>query len=304
MAASPTNPTLAPPDTTGEWPGRGVMLSGRYRLDEFVAAGSAAAVWRGHDTQLDRDVAIKLLLPDRAEDEVAVGRFRAEALTTVRATHANAVRVYDACTDGAMTFLVMEFVRGPSLSHCSLPLGAEIAAAVGAQVGSALGAAHDRGLIHRDVKPGNVLIDQSGWVKVVDFGIARSLDATSTVTIPRLATVRYAAPELFTQDQVGPWTDVYGLGLTLWEVIVGRPVFHGTDPDELLAQRLDGEVPDLREHAEGIPDALADAVARCTRRTSADRFRDGNEAAAALHVVCGPRPYEVTRALIPADDRS
>ena len=296
MSLTPTNPTIAPPDTMDEWPGRGRVLLGRYRLDEYVAAGSAAAVWRGHDTQLDRDVAIKLLRPERAADEVAVGRFRVEALATVRATHPNAVRVYDACSDGDLTFLVMEYVRGPSLRGCRLPVGCEVAAAIGAQVASALGAAHERGLVHRDVKPGNVLIDHSGWVKVVDFGIARGLDSMPSDAPARLATTRYAAPEQLTQGDIGPWTDVYGLGLTLWEAVVGRPAFDGAE--RVTAARLDGVVPDLRESAEGVPDALADVVATCTHRDPAARFRDGAEAAEALQAVCGPRPYEVTRTLV------
>lgn len=296
LAATPSRP--APP--VGQWPGRGVRLSNRYRLDRFIAAGAAASVWQAHDTQLDRDVAIKLLLPHRAADLDAVERFRVEALATVRATHPNAVRVYDACTDGTMTFLVMELVDGPSLAACSLPIDPLVGAALGAQVAAALGAAHRRGLVHRDVKPGNVLVDASGRVKVVDFGIARVLDAPSGLTLPNigLGTARYVAPELLTQGEVRAWTDVYGLGLTLWESLVGRPAFGGDNVHVLALARLEGEVPPVGDHAAGVPAALTEVVERCTRRDPTERYPDGDTVAEALRAVCGPRPHERTRRLL------
>lgn len=255
-------------------------------------------MWRARDVRLDRDVAIKLLLPHRAADEVAVGRFRVEALATVRATHPNAVRVYDACTDGAMTFLVMEFVHGPSLAACDLPVTPDVGAAIATQVSGALAAAHARGLVHRDVKPGNVLVDASGWVKVVDFGIARVLDAPTGLTLPHmgLGTARYAAPEMLDQGEVGPWTDVYGLGLTTWEALAGRPAFEGDSIHRIALARVEEDVPDLRDHVD-VPDDLALAVARCTERDPTARFPDAGAAHEAFHAISGPRPHDTTRRL-------
>lgn len=303
MTVTPSRPVVVPRTVDATpWPEVATVLQGRYRLDTYVAAGSAAAVWRAHDTQLDRDVAIKLLLPHRAEDADAVQRFRAEALATVRATHPNAVRVYDACTDGDLTFLVMEFVDGPSLADCVLPVRPDVAAALGNQIASALAVAHANGLVHRDVKPGNVLVDRTGRVKVVDFGIARSMHGSGAPDPLRigLATARYAAPELLHGGDTGPWSDVYGLGLTLWESLVGRPAFPADDVDELTRARRTQAVPDVRDHAP-VPGDLADVVARCTRPDPRDRFADGAEAAEALQAVSGPRPHEVTRTLV-ADD--
>lgn len=303
MTVTP-RPVVDPRTLRGDpWPEVGTVLLDRYRLHTYVAAGSAAAVWRAHDAQLDRDVAIKLLLPHRAADADGVARFRAEALATVRATHPNAVRVFDACTDGALTFLVMEFVDGPSLASCSLPVTHGVAAALGSQVASALGAAHDGGLVHRDVKPGNVLVDRTGWVKVVDFGIARSFGDAIDLDSPDigLATARYAAPEVLDAGESGPWSDVYGLGLILWETLVGQPPFHADRVEALARVRRDQDVSDVREHAE-VPDDLAEVVTRCTRRDPGERFADGSEAAAALQAVSGPRPYESTRILV-ADNR-
>lgn len=296
-APGSTPPSASP--STSPWPGRGLVLQDRYRLDAFIANGAAAAVWRAHDLQLQRDVAIKLLLPHRAADEVAVGRFRVEALATVRATHPNAVRVYDACRDGTMTFLVMEFVHGPSLADCDLPVAPDVGAALATQIAAALAAAHARDLVHRDVKPGNVLVDESGWVKVVDFGIARVLDAPTGLTLPHmgLGTVRYAAPELLDEGDVGPWTDVYGLGLTLWEALAGRPAFTGETVHQLALARLEQEVPDLRDHVD-VPDDLALAIARCTGRERTARFPDARAAYDVFHAISGPRPHETTRRLL------
>lgn len=310
----PTSPFPASPPTTefpgpaahtatraDQWPGTGLLLSNRYRLDRFIASGAAASVWQAHDTQLARDVAIKLLLPHRAADEDAVERFRIEALATVRATHPNAVRVFDASTDGSLTFLVMELVDGPSLAGCRTPVEPLVAAALGAQVGAALGAAHRRGLVHRDVKPGNVLVDADGRVKVVDFGIARVLDAPSAMTLPNIGmgTARYVAPELLTGGHAGPWTDVYGLGLTLWESLVGRPAFAGDNVHALALARLEHDVDPVGDHVADVPVALTEAIARCTRRDPAARFPDGHTAAEAIQQVCGPRPHELTRRLLP-----
>lgn len=289
------------PSPMDPWPGRGLLLSNRYRLDDFVATGSSATVWRGYDIRLQRDVALKLLLPHRSSDETAVGRFRTEALATVRATHPNAVRVYDARTDGEMTYMVMEFVDGPSLSTCPLPVGATVAAALGAQVGAALGVAHARGLIHRDVKPGNVLLNSTGWVKVVDFGIARVFDDETvgvTTSNQGIGTARYLAPERLTQGEVGPWTDVYSLGLTLWEVLAGRAAFDGDTVHATTMARIEHDVPDLEDHAPDVPAELAEVIRRATRRETRQRFPDGDAMAQALLEVCGPRPYELTRSLV------
>lgn len=297
-SSAPVSARQTPPPVT-EWPGRGLRLQDRYRLDDFIASGAAAAVWRAHDTRLDRDVAIKLLLPHRAADDVAVGRFRVEALATARATHPNAVRVYDACTEGQLTFLVMEFVEGPTLDACDMPVSAVVGAALATQIAAALGAAHARGLVHRDVKPGNVLVDPTGRVKVVDFGIARVLDEPTGLTLPHLGlgTARYAAPETLDDGPIGPWTDVYGLGLTVWEALTGRPAFDGRTVHQLVMARVAQEVPDLRELVD-VPDPLAEAVLRCTRRDPSERFADAQEAHEAFHAISGPRPHDTTRTLV------
>ena len=200
-----------------------------------------------------------------------------------------------------LTFLVMEYVDGPTLGQCDLPVTSLVGAAVGSQVAAALDAAHERDLVHRDVKPGNVLVDGSGYVKVVDFGIARVINAPSGLTLPDVGsgTVRYAAPETLGDGEVGPWTDLYGLGLTLWEALAGRPVFEGATVHELLLAKIEQDVPDLREVLDDVDDRLADAVRRCTRREISERYASAAEAHEAFAAVSGPRPHDLTRTLVP-----
>lgn len=144
------------------WPGEGVVLVGRYRLVEFVAYGGAAALWRAHDPQLDRDVAVKVLLPHHHDDQVSAVRFRREAQAIAHVRHPNVVRVFDVVQDEDVSFLVMEYVQGPALSQFEgRTLDSQMVAALGYQVALALGVAHDHDLVHRDVKPGNIVVDMA-----------------------------------------------------------------------------------------------------------------------------------------------
>lgn len=297
-------PPPSVPVREGPWPGPGTELSGRYRLEEFLATGGSAVVWRASDRRLGRPVAIKLLHPGRLADEVALERFRIEVRATAKVDHPNAVLVYDAVTDGDLTYLVMEFVEGPSLARCGLPLTPAQAAAVGVQAAEALGVAHRLGFVHRDVKPGNLLLDATGWVKVVDFGIARVLHEPSGLTSPSvgMGTARYVAPEQLTDGEIGPWTDVYSLGLTLWEAIVGRPVYDGETTLQMAMARLEHDVPDVRAHADSdVPAALATAILDCTRSDPGARPPDATAVAAILSDVAGPRPQQLTRELAHCD---
>jgi serine/threonine-protein kinase len=286
---------------TREWPGTGIVLLDRYHLVEYVATGSAAAVWRAHDAQLSRDVAVKLLLPHRLHDRVAQARFRAEALAASRAAHPNAVRIFDACTDETYTFIVMELVQGVSLADFDGDaLEPMVVAALGAQVAGALAAAHDHALVHRDVKPANILIDASGRVKVADFGIAKALDADADLTVAEftLGTARYLTPEQLTEDEIGPWTDVYALGLVLWEALTGRQAFAGNTLHATALARLQRELPPVRTVAPNVDVALERLIVQATRSDPAARQRHARDLATDLRAVCGPRPHELTRTLV------
>jgi eukaryotic-like serine/threonine-protein kinase len=263
------------------------VLAQRYELHERIGAGGAGAVWRAHDRVLDRIVAVKLLRTDVAEDPEAAARFRAEASAAAKLTHPNAVVVYDIGRDGDDDYIVMEHVAGATLSDLLRqgPLAPAIAAAVGLQVGRALGTAHGRGLVHRDVKPANVLVTNDGVVKVADFGIARALgDGSSrlTTTGAVMGTARYLAPEQLRDEPVDARADVYALGLLLHQCCTGDLPFGDGSAVEVAMRRLTTALPDVRQQVVDVPPALADVITRATAADREARFEDGAALAGAL----------------------
>jgi eukaryotic-like serine/threonine-protein kinase len=263
------------------------VLAQRYELHERIGAGGAGAVWRAHDRVLDRIVAVKLLRTDVAEDPEAAARFRAEASAAAKLTHPNAVVVYDIGRDGDDDYIVMEHVAGATLSDLLRqgPLAPAIAAAVGLQVGRALGTAHGRGLVHRDVKPANVLVTNDGVVKVADFGIARALgDGSSrlTTTGAVMGTARYLAPEQLRDEPVDARADVYALGLLLHQCCTGDLPFGDGSAVEVAMRRLTTALPDVRQQVVDVPPALAEVITRATAADREARFEDGAALAGAL----------------------
>lgn len=293
--------TTRVPEQVSPWPGQGTVLAGRYRLVEFLASGGAAALWRAHDPQLDREVALKLLHPHHHRNATVVERFRREALTIARLRHPNVVRIFDTVQHDGTSFLVMEYVEGVALSQWQgHALDGQVVAALGHQVACALGAAHEQHLVHRDVKPDNIVVDAvTGRVKLLDFGITKDLRHVTGLTGPHqvVATTRYAAPEQISDGPVGPWTDVYSLGLVLWEACTGRAVFDGpTDPAIALARLREDPLP-VEQCTEDVPVVLGEVIHRATRRDHRDRYADGGQMATDLYGVCGPRAHELSSRL-------
>jgi eukaryotic-like serine/threonine-protein kinase len=289
------------------WPDRS-HLAHRYALEQPIASGGAAIVWRAFDENLSRTVAIKLLHPHHANDPTVVERFERESRSAAQLNHPNAVRIYDTGREDDLVYLVMEHVDGPSLREVLKtqgPIDPVAVAAVGEQVASALGEAHEHGLVHRDVKPANILIAADGTVKVTDFGIAKALSSTdATLTTPGtvVGTAAYVAPEQLEDGDVDARADIYALGVVLHECLTGRPAFSGDTPTATAAMRLTHELLPPRQLRADVPRALDDVIVRATQRNRADRYPDGDAMAAALAPLVTAKPSEISAALVAIDD--
>jgi eukaryotic-like serine/threonine-protein kinase len=280
-------------DVTTRAPAR--VLADRYALLDRIGSGGAGVVWRAHDQLLDRTVAVKLLHGDLARDPATTERFRAEAAAAAKLTHPHAVIVYDIGQDqeDGGDYLVMELVEGATLAHLfdDGPLPPGVVAALGHQIGRALGAAHARGLVHRDVKPANILVTTDGVAKVADFGIARALgDATSRLTTTGhvMGTARYLAPEQLRDQPIDGRADVYALGLVLHQALTGRQPFGEGTAIEVASRRLVDDLPAPGDLRDGVPPALDRAISAATKLDPDERYADGAELAAALADLAAP----------------
>jgi eukaryotic-like serine/threonine-protein kinase len=240
------------------------LILDRYRLIERLALGGSAEVWRAHDEQLDRPVAVKRLHPHLLPDESSRKRLAAEARAAAGLSHPVIVDVYDVDPNGDAPALVMELVDGEALSARiarSGPLEPREAAAMAADIAEALFHAHQRGVVHRDVKPGNVLVASDGRTRLVDFGIAHSLAESAerlTMTGTVIGTMSAMAPEQLVGGPITPRTDLYGIGVVLYEALTGHPPYPGGSPVALAdAQRAGPPALD------GIDPTLAGMVAAC-----------------------------------------
>jgi tRNA A-37 threonylcarbamoyl transferase component Bud32 len=254
-----------------------LVLAGRYRLAEPIAGGGVGEVWRGHDTVLDRVVAVKLLRPEYVQHPQTLARFRAEARHAARVTHPGIAQVYDYGEDD-QPFLVMELVDGPSLAGvlAAGPLDVGMVMDVVAQTATALGAAHAAGLVHRDVKPTNLLLAPGGQVKITDFGIAYAAgSAPLTGTGTLIGTPAYLAPERVAGRPATPASDLYSLGIVCYECLTGNRPFTGTPVEVALAHTSRG-LPALPPQ---VPAEAAALVASLTAKDPAARPASAADAA-------------------------
>lgn len=264
----------------------GETLSNRYRLIGRIAGGGMGDVYRGHDLLLDRSVAVKVLQPGLASDPELVARFKNEARAAARLTHPNIVAVYDWGSEDELTyFMVMEYVSGTDLRDVLVTRGSvpvEQAVEITAGVCDALGAAHVGGLVHRDVKPENVLIARSGTVKVADFGIAAVVDADRTApggVIP--GTLRYLSPEQASGREATAASDLWAAGTLLSELITGAPPLQGAGVDLIRRRAIEAPVPPSAVIAR-VPKSIDAIVLRACAVDPGQRFASASEMAAAL----------------------
>jgi serine/threonine-protein kinase len=250
-------------------------------LAEPIAAGGVGQVWRASDLLLDREVAVKLLRPEYADHPDTLERFRAEAKHAGSLTHPCVARVYDYGNAGLAIppYLVMEYVNGPSLADMLAvdPVHPVLALDVAAQAAAGLDAAHRIGLVHRDVKPGNILIGADGLVKITDFGIAHAA-GSAPITGPGLVmgTTQYMAPERIAGGQATPASDLYALGILIYECLTGLPPYDGGTA-EVMAGHLYLPMPPLPA---GVPPELGELITRLTAKDPAARLSDAAEVAA------------------------
>lgn len=268
----------------------GDLVDGRYRVLEDIAEGGMATVHLAIDERLDREVALKVLRPHLAADEVFAGRFRREARSVARIVHPNVVAIHDQGQDGERMFLVMEYVPGRNLRDLireDSPVSPRSALDLVEPVLEALSAAHRRGIIHRDIKPENVLLHEDGMVKVADFGLARAVTSTTTTgtTSVLLGTVAYLSPEQVERGVADARSDVYATGLMLFELLTGRAAIVGETPMAVAYQHVHGGVPSVSSLNDSVPQALSDLVARATARDPDDRPADATAFLAELRAV-------------------
>lgn len=290
----------------------GQLLDGRYRIGDLIARGGMARVFEAVDTRLDRLVAIKVLDPELARDPDFGARFVREARSAARLSHPHVVAVFDQGRDGDLLYLVMERIVGPTLRQVLRedgPFGVDRALVVVGEVCSALQAAHAAGLVHRDVKPENVLLGTNAngeqIVKVTDFGLARAVtDTTATTRGVVLGTVSYLAPEQVSSGRVDERTDVYAVGILLFELVTGRRPYSGDNPLQIAYQHVNSDVPAPSSVAAGVP-AEVDAIVRhATRREPSERYASTREfgdevrALSALRIERQAAPDEHTREVV------
>lgn len=268
-------------NSTGPRDGR--TIAGRYRLEAVIGRGGMSTVYRAHDLLLDRTVAIKLLLDDLGRDPAARRRLLQEARSTAALMHPSIVTLYDAIEEDGQTYLVMEYVQGRGLRDVleAGPLPIARAVDIALQLANALAFAHQRGIVHGDIKPENVIIDTAGRPKLLDFGIARMTASAEAMQTTLLGTALYVAPEQLEGQPPTAASDIYAAGLVLYEMLVGRLPFEGTTP-ATAAQRLVHDPAPLHRFNPAIPAGLEAIVMRALARDPQQRYDSVAQFAQAL----------------------
>lgn len=263
----------------------GADLAGRYRIGEVVGRGGMALVYRGHDTLLDRDVAIKVFAGTEAGASRSNQEFLHEARLAAGLSHPSIVGVFDAGVHGSERFIVMEYVPGPSLFEeirLHAPLPVPQAVGIASQLADALDYGHRRGIVHCDVKPQNVLLDENGRPKLVDFGISSTITGTGALTETITGTAGYIAPEQLLGERVDGRADVYSLGCVVYEMLSGDLPFDASNLAALATQRLVRRPFPLAERNANLPPALVRAVMGALERDRESRYSSAKDFADAL----------------------
>jgi len=284
----------------------GKRISDRYKVKELIGGGGMSNVYLAHDMILNRDVAIKILRYDFTNEDELHRRFQREALSATSLTHPNIVSVYDVGDDGDLHYIVMEYVQGKTLKQYIqefAPISPARSVHIMKQLTSAIANAHENHIIHRDIKPQNILMDAEGDVKVTDFGIAMTLSATSfTQTNSVLGTVHYLSPEQARGGTATNKSDIYALGIVLYELLTGELPFSGESAVSIALKHLQAETPSVRAFDATIPQSLENVVLKATAKDASHRYSTVEEMQEDLETVLSPNRINEPKFVIPVDD--
>lgn len=254
----------------------GSVLGDRYEIIEKIGSGGMAVVYRGKDKKLDRYVTIKVLREEFIGDEEFIERFRSEACSAARLSHPNIVRVYDVGEEGKINYIVMEYIHGDTLKTAirkKAPFDSRSTINVAIQIASALSQAHKAHIVHRDIKPQNILVGTDGVVKVTDFGIARAACATTMTTTANAAgSVHYFSPEQARGGYVDEKSDIYSLGITMFEMITGVLPFQGNNSVSIALKHINEELPDIRQYNPNCTPSLEGIIKKATMKKADERY--------------------------------
>src|SRR5262245_19783027 len=259
----------------------GTVLSGRYRLEAKLGSGGMSTVYLARDTTLDRPVAVKVMHREMSEQADQLERFRQEARAVAKLSHPNVVAVIDAGEDGGHPYIVFEYVEGETLKQRINRVGAldaQEALAYAIEIARGLTVAHARNMVHRDIKPQNVLIDAEGRAKLTDFGISRQLEQDGMTATGRvLGTTDYVAPEQAMGHGVDTRSDIYSLGVVLYEMLIGQVPFHADSQVGVAMKHVNEELPDVQQRRPEVSAAAALVVERATPNDPNQRYQDVGE---------------------------
>ncbi|SDM02668.1 Stk1 family PASTA domain-containing Ser/Thr kinase [Bacillus sp. OK048] len=286
----------------------GKRLSGRYKVLEMIGGGGMANVYLAHDMILDRDVAVKMLRLDFANDEEFIRRFRREAQSATSLAHPNIVNIYDVGEENDLYFIVMEYVEGQTLKQYiqqNSSLQVEKTIEIMKQLTSAISHAHQNQIVHRDIKPQNILVDRFSNVKITDFGIAMALSATSiTQTNSVLGSVHYLSPEQARGGMANKKSDIYSLGIVMFELLTGRLPFSGESAVSIALKHLQSETPSVRRWNPNIPQSVENIVLKATAKDSFHRYKSVEEMEEDLRTALDSERINEAKFVIPDDDEA
>lgn len=284
----------------------GKHISGRYKILKLIGGGGMSNVYLAHDIILSRDVAIKILRYDLSNEEELHRRFQREALSATSLTNPNIVSIYDVGEDGDMHYIVMEYIKGKTLKQYIQefsPLSAARSVHIMKQLTSAIAHAHENGIIHRDIKPQNILMDEEGNVKITDFGIATSLGATSfTQTNSVIGTVHYLSPEQARGGLATMKSDLYALGIVFYELLTGELPFSGESAVSIALKHLQSETPSVREFDASIPQSVENIVLKATAKDQNHRYSNAEEMEEDLNTCLSLQRVNEPKFMPPVDD--